>query len=115
MNDRRAYDRRHSIIYLQVFDRDSGSALGNLVDISEKGVMLVSKAPMENDQQYALRMHLPEPVNGNYTVDFEAVVRWCRQDINPDLYDIGFELINPPKSFEDALESLVKGYMFTGN
>jgi hypothetical protein len=114
MNDRRAYDRRHSIIYLQVFDQDSGTALGNLVDISEKGVMLVSKAPWESNRRHRLRMQLPEPVNGSNTVDFEAEVRWCRQDVNPDLYDVGFKLIDPPSSFRDALESLIQGYMFTG-
>ena len=45
--NKRQHDRQHSIYYLKVVDQETGEQLGSLVDISEKGVMLVSEQELE--------------------------------------------------------------------
>jgi len=114
MPDQRKYDRRDSIFYLKVFARDTDELLGHVVDISEKGIMMVSSEPMQPGRQLALRMHLPEPVSDDIqTVEFEAESRWCKPEANPDLYDIGFEILNPPDRFEQVLHDLIRSYTFS--
>jgi len=114
MPEQRQYNRRDSIFYLKVFDQRTDELLGHVVDLSERGVMMVSDEPMEPGRLLALRMHLPAPLESSgRTVDFEAESRWCRQEANPDLYDIGFEINDPPEAFIHALRDLIKGYTFT--
>jgi len=113
MSEKRKHDRRDSIFYLKVFDQQTDELVGHIVDISEQGIMLVTKQPMEAGQRRAFRMHLPDPVESdNLTVDFEAESRWCQPEANPDLYDVGFEVIDPSPRFEQALRDLVQGYTF---
>ncbi|CBL47063.1 Hypothetical protein HDN1F_34800 [gamma proteobacterium HdN1] len=104
--------RRHLIYYLRVFDQDSGDLLGNLVDISEHGIMLVSDRELPEDKIFHLRMLLPETVDGSRDVEFSAKSRWCGNDTNPDFFDTGFELIEPSQEFLAALDRLLEGYMF---
>lgn len=114
MPNQRQYDRRDSIFYLKVYSQDTDELLGHVVDISEKGIMMVASAPMQTGRQLALRMHLPEPVSEDIqTVDFEAESRWCEPEANPDLYDIGFEILDPPDRFEQVLQDLISGYTFS--
>ena len=110
--DKRSVPRRHIIYYLRVFDIESGSLLGNLVDISTKGIMVVSEREVPIGETFHLKMVLPDTIQGKKAVEFEAQSRWCRNDTNPDFYDTGFELVDPQVSFLDAVDRLVEACMF---
>lgn len=108
----RKVPRRHLIYYLRVFDADSNEMLGNLVDISTRGIMLVSEKPVEVDKAFNLHMVLPETLEGSRDVEFRGISRWCRNDVNPSFYDTGFELVDPSSSFMEALDKLVDDCLF---
>lgn len=110
--NQRKVARRHLIYYLRVFDRDSKELLGNLVDISTRGIMLVSDHPLEVGKSFHLRMYLPETVEGSREVEFTAESRWCQNDANPDFYDTGFELIDPAPQFLEAVDKLIDDCLF---
>ena len=114
MNDRRVHRRRYSIMYLKLHDLESDSLLGQLVDMSESGIMIVSAEPLERGKHFKLRMALPEAINGKEYVDFEARMKWCNQDTNPDLFASGLELIDPPTEFRRVQEKLAENYLFSG-
>ena len=111
-NNKRAVPRRHLIYYLRVYDASTGGLIGNLVDISTKGIMVVSECQIPDHKRYVLKMVLPETVDGKKEVEFEAESRWCKNDTNPDFYDTGFELMNPSGSFLDAVDRLVEDCLF---
>lgn len=110
--NQRRVSRRHLIYYLRVFDTATGELLGNLVDISTNGIMLVSDKPVVPNASYRLKMVLPETVDGRREVEFEAESRWCQKGANQDFYDSGFELIDPPSMFMDAVDKLVEDCLF---
>ena len=110
--NKRTVARRHLIYYLRVFNHENGQLLGNLVDISTKGIMVVSDNPIPPNAHYHLRMVLPDTVEGSKEVDFEAESRWCRNDTNQDFYDTGFELLDPSMDFLDAVDRLVEDCLF---
>jgi len=115
MSEQRKYDRHDSIFYLEIFDRQTGKLLGHAVDLSDKGLMMITSQPVERGRQFALRLQLPEPVeSGNRAVEFDAETRWCRQEANPDLYGVGLEITDPPGAFQRALQDLGRGYTFPG-
>lgn len=110
--NKRTVARRHLIYYLRVFNHHTGDLIGNLVDISTKGIMVVSEKVIEPNTRYRLRMVLPDTVDGSKEVDFDAESRWCRNDANQAFYDTGFELLDPSMEFLDAVDRLVEDCLF---
>ena len=111
-DNQRSVPRRHLIYYLRVFDAKDNQLIGNLVDISTKGIMVVSDRKLEAGKRFRLRMVLPDTVDGSKEVEFEAESRWCQSDTNSDFFDTGFELIDPTIAFLDALDRLVEDCLF---
>lgn len=111
-DNKRSVPRRHLIYYLRVFDVETNSLLGNLVDISTKGIMVVSDRHVEPGKLYKLRMVLPDTVDGRKEVEFDAESRWCQHDANELFYDTGFELLDPQSEFLDAVDRLVEDCLF---
>jgi hypothetical protein len=112
--NQRKVERRHLIYYLRVYNAKTGALLGNLVDISTRGIMLVSDNPLPVNEDVLLRMVLPDNVEGSREVEFEAVSRWCKNDINPDFFDTGFELTDPTSNFLEVVDKLVEDCLFKG-
>lgn len=114
MLDERKHIRHRPVVYLKVFDQDSKALVGHLVDISDRGLMLVTSAPMASGRRLRLLFHPPEDWQAHEPVCFEAEVRWSRPEANPELHDIGLVVINPSPEYRQALDRLTAGYVFSG-
>ncbi len=112
MSDKRSMRRRHLIYYLSVFDGKTDHLVGQLVDLTVEGLMLTSERFIEPKVCYNLRMVLPEEIRGRTQLFFEAETVWCRKDINPNFYDIGFRLIKISKTDIKVIESLIYDFSF---
>ncbi len=91
MSDRRTLHRRHLIYYLKVLDRNTDELLGHLVDITEEGLMIVSETCYEQGPLMKMKMLLPREIEGKEEIEFDARVMWCRRDVNPSLFGIGYK------------------------
>ena len=111
-DNKRSVPRRHLIYYLRVFDQNENRLIGNLVDISTKGIMVVSENKLPIGKHYTLKMLLPDTLEGSKEIEFEAETRWCHNDTNPDFYDTGFELLDPDGGFLEAVDRLVEDCLF---
>lgn len=111
-DNKRSAPRRHLIYYLRIYDANTGALLGNLVDISTRGIMVVSEKAIDINRRFVLKMVLPDTLEGRKEVEFEAETRWCQNDTNPEFYDTGFELIDPSELFLDAVDRLVEDCLF---
>lgn len=89
-NELRQLKRRHLIYYLEVFDQETGKLLGHLVDLTVKGMKLISKEKIAPGQTFTLRMIMPEEYCPERQVQFTATSTWCSEDVNPDFYATGF-------------------------
>lgn len=112
VDNKRSVPRRHLIYYLRVYDTNTGALLGNLVDISTKGIMVISEREIPNAKAYRLKMVLPDTLEGSKEIEFDVESRWCKNDANPDFFDIGFELVEPDSTFLDAVDRLVEDCLF---
>jgi len=88
----RILKRRHLIYYLEIYDEDTGLPVGHLVDVTTRGIKLVSKTPIEAGKAFRLRMLLPPGYFQETVVHIEAVSKWSNNDVNPDFYDTGLEV-----------------------
>lgn len=111
--EKRKRRRWELIFYLRVFDEQSGSLLGHVVDIHEAGIMILSETPIELNRDYDLALELPNSDRtGRKKVLLKAHAIWSSADANPDLTDTGFELIDPKKDAVKAIQKLIEELQF---
>jgi hypothetical protein len=104
----RKLKRRHLVVYLKVYDRDSNEVLGNLVDITTEGLMLIADEPFDLEQSFRLRLDLGEHREKSRFVDLDAVSKWTARDVNPSLYCTGFEFDDPSPQAAQAIRSIIQ-------
>ncbi len=112
MEQKRRLKRRHLVYYLKAYDRDGGNLVGNLVDITPEGVMLISEAPVEADTVFQLQVELPSGVSDRERLDIEVRSLWCKPDVNAGLFAAGFELRNADPQTAEDIEHLIAFYGF---
>ena len=110
IKDKREADRSHLVYYLRVFDGTSRKILGHLVDISEKGILLICGNPVLVDKTYRLRMSLPNQMKDQAEINFSATSRWCKDDVSPDFYLVGFQINDLEPVTKNLIISLIRDY-----
>ena len=110
--EQRKMKRRHLIYYLEAIDRETGKLIGFLVDITTKGIMLMSKTPIETGKIFQLRILLKTDLSEKKYLNFDAKSKWCEKSINTDIYDTGFELINKDISDFREIEEVIDALGF---
>ncbi|MBU0483277.1 MAG: PilZ domain-containing protein [Proteobacteria bacterium] len=104
----RVLKRRHLIYYLEVYDYKSNELVGHLVDITPKGIKLVSKKPIETGKAFILQMMLPEGYFKHKLLKFECESQWCKNDVNPDFFVTGFAVKDVDLEAKEIILKLIK-------
>lgn len=112
MSERRTQKRKHILYYLKVYDQYTGDLLGQMADITTKGLNLISQEPVDSGRFYTLRMDLPSDVSGKSEIQFKAKSMWCKPDINPNFYSIGLQFVHISEDDTSIIESLIEDFSF---
>jgi hypothetical protein len=91
MEDQRQSTRRLIRQLLQVTDRDE-AAVGNLVNLSHDGFMLVMPDPVAPGAVLDLVLELPYEVAGVGSIKLAAECIWCQKSSFSDDYGAGFRI-----------------------
>jgi hypothetical protein len=110
--DMRQVGRRYLMFYLRVYDGMSNKIIGHLVDISEKGVMLICDEAIPANASYRLRMRLPTQMKERSEILFDAVCKWCRSDANPDFCLAGFSMERLEPINRELIASLIEDFSY---
>lgn len=95
MSDKRKIDRREFTYYMPVTDDITKQLIGYLTDISTGGFKLDSPKPIPNGQDFRMHIELTADVAEKNSMVFIARSKWCRPDhIDPNTYNVGFEIMN---------------------
>ena len=108
----REVNRRYLVFYLRIYDGMSSKILGHLVDISEKGMMLISDNPIPVNENYRMRMRLPTQMKERSEIMFDATSRWCKSDANPDFFLAGFQMHDLEQSNRDLILTLIRDFSY---
>ncbi|MBD3392944.1 MAG: hypothetical protein GF418_12635 [Chitinivibrionales bacterium] len=106
--EKRSLKRVEPYYYLRVYDGDTKSYVGSVVDISKKGMKLLSERPFEIDSTYRLRLPLPEDSIFGDTLKVEAKACWCTPLKGTTGYESGFEFEQPVNDGVFAIESIIR-------
>lgn len=115
MEDRRKIKRRFLLYYMRVYDATSRHQIGNLVDITPEGTMVVSDSPFPIESTTRLRLELTEEVANKSFLEFSARSIWCKPDLSPELYNIGFEILDLAPGDAKIIQRIIKVFGFRDN
>jgi hypothetical protein len=101
---------RHQLPYfLNVFNRFTDKPMGNLGNVSETGLMLISQLPLLVGAVFELQLKLPGIDGSVQLIDLDAKCLWCHEDATPGIYDSGFKLDVVPPEYQQLVNAL-RGY-----
>jgi len=91
----RRHDRRGLTRYLKVVSGESGKDIGYLADMSEKGMLVLSKEFLETNtgKVFALEIVFPEDLDGRPGIAVSARSVWSRRDQATKLFATGFRVV----------------------
>jgi hypothetical protein len=115
MKDKRKIDRRFLHYYMRVYDAASRQQIGNLVDITPHGMMLVSEHPLPQGQTTRLQVELTEEVADKPFMEFSAYSKWSEPDIIPNMYNTGFEILDLTPEDSGIIQHIIEEFGFRDN
>jgi hypothetical protein len=110
----RVQKRRHLIYYLEVYDVEAGKILGNLVDITTRGIKLVSEEKIPLNRNYILKLRLPEGYFKENEIHFAGKSLWSADDVNPEFVATGFEVTSLSLEERKIMRQLIEKIGFNG-
>ncbi|MBN2146138.1 MAG: PilZ domain-containing protein [Anaerolineales bacterium] len=112
MEERRKHKRKDLLFYSRVYDARGGTMIGNLLNITPQGAMVLADKPIEPGIEFNLHIELPEGISDKTFIDVDARSLWHQPDINPEFIDIGFEFTRIDEQDLPIISRLVDEYGF---
>ena len=104
---------RHQLPYfLRVFNSVTDKPIGFLGNVSEDGLMLISRLPMMIGADFDLRLKIPASDGCMQVIDLQACCLWCHEDTTPHHYDAGFSLQRAPPEYGQLVSALKQYFSF---
>jgi hypothetical protein len=115
MSERRKVRRKYLMFYTRIFDAVTSGLLGNLIDLTTDGAMIISEAPLPIGKTYRLKLELAGEIGDKPYLEFEATSRWSSQDVDPHFYNTGFHMEKIAPEDAAIIEKIVEAYGFRDN
>ena len=112
MQERRKASRKDLIFYSRVSDAITGRQVGNLLNITAGGAMVLCEKPIEPQIVMELHIELPDGIAEKSELVITAASVWHQSDINPEFYDVGFRFQEVAPEDQEIIQVLVKEYGF---
>lgn len=104
--------RMYLVFYLRVFEGDT--FLGFVIDISTKGLMVMSESSIAVDRDYSLKIKLPADMKKKEPdryAEFSAKCKWSHPDEeNSNFFLSGFEIGNLSAHDSALIEQTISEY-----
>lgn len=111
MANKRKINRRDFTYYMPVTDDLTKQLLGYLSDISTVGFKLDSKKEIRPGQDFRLHIELTAEIANKTSMVFIARSKWCHRDhVDPNTFNVGFEIINISPSDMDIFQLMFEKY-----
>lgn len=111
MPERRTAPRKKFSFYMRVLNDDTQQILGHMVEISQNGLRLETVGALPLDKEYYLRLELTPDVGDVPYIVFVARTKWCKIDeIQPNLYRVGFEIVEILPEDRQIFQRLLEKY-----
>jgi len=110
MSEKRKHERQLLLSYFDTFESEKESTLGYLANISQGGLMLISKTPIETDISVPIRINIPEDIDKTKELKLIAKSVRCIKDTDFDYFNIGFQVESLSENEGNKFEKLIAIY-----
>lgn len=94
MPERRTTPRKNVSFYMRVLNDDTEEIIGHMVEVSAIGLRLETVGPLPLEKDFYMRLELTPDLGSVPYIVFLARSKWCKiDDIQPNLFRVGFELL----------------------
>ncbi|MDJ0806632.1 MAG: PilZ domain-containing protein [Gammaproteobacteria bacterium] len=107
MNEQRKSPRKIANEVLEVSDQITGTLLGQVVNISAEGLMLLSTQQINVGSVYQLDLKLPRLIKNHSKIAFGAEAVWSSEAAQPDSFWTGFRMIDISEDCVLAVDELI--------
>lgn len=114
MSDKRRLARKVANIILEISDHNTGSRLGQVVNVTTEGLLLISKKPIAVDAVFQMDMHLNESVGDVEKITFGATALWSSPARQAESYWTGFHIIDISPETSAIIEQMVNDWETEG-
>ncbi len=115
MQNRRKTNRRYLLYFIRVYDAATRQQIGNLVDITPQGAMIVGQEPVPAGQTIRLRLELTADVADKPFMEFQSRSIWCHPDLEPSLHNTGFEILELTPEDAGIIQKIIATFGFRDN
>ena len=103
------------VYYTRIFDSKTQQQIGNMVDITTQGIMLVSSEPVPVQTNFQLKLELSDDIADKPFLELETRSVWCHHDIDPNYYNSGFQILSPTSEDMDIIQRIIEAYGIRDN
>jgi hypothetical protein len=111
MSEKRNVKRRSFSYYMQAVDNSTQKVMGYLADINQLGFRLDCKQSLPVNKDFQIRLDLTSDVATKAYMVMGVRSKWCRLDeLDPFIYNIGFQLVNIAPDDAEIFKRIVEKY-----
>lgn len=107
MNENRTDDRTACNTYVAVINIVTGGVVGQLVNISSSGLMLMSNNVWPENHLFQLQLQLPGAVSGQHTISLGTESLWYQQVPGVEQFWVGFQIIDITPADRAIVQELI--------
>ncbi len=107
MSNKRKQIRKVANIVLETSDHHTGVSLGQVVNITTEGLLLISREPIAIDTVFQMDVHLTNPIG---TLSFGATALWSSPARQEGSFWTGFHIIDISQEVLKAIEEMVEDW-----
>ena len=110
LSEKRSLERRELIYYLKVRDVASGRELGRMVDIHQKGLLLMGSKSLPPDKELTISIEMPKAMmeQGIHNVAVKAKVMWTRPSQTTSFMENGLMFMESKEGVQSAIDRLIE-------
>ena len=103
--------RREATDPLIVYDMETDLPAGQVINMSFRGLRLMTEFEVEVYKVHYFRMPLPQAINGIDEIFFDAECRWCKQNEETTWYDSGYNIRKASADDAEVIKLLTRKWM----
>lgn len=92
MTEERRKFNRFIVVDLKLFHKETGEHVGQVVNLSEGGLLAVAEEPLEHNSFHQFRIPFNQTIYNDGDFEFKGRVTWSKPNsIDPTKFSIGLE------------------------
>jgi len=105
--------RRKASFALLVYDLHSNMPMGQILDLSARGMKMMTEEPVTINRVYYCRVPLEKKIKGKREVFFDAECRWCQLSEETCWFNSGYILRFPSPTDAEIVQELIRTWMIS--